>query len=130
MRIAVFLVLADSIFRILLCELVFQLHRDDRKAVDKQANIQRQLSGILRITQLPRHAEDIFLIHDSGLLVILGRRQIEHDEVCRVDLHTIAKHINDTTLGDFSRQSVQKLALLSVRGKHAQLIHFLRLRVL
>ena len=47
MEIAVFLVLAHSIFGILLCELVLQLHCDNRKAVDEQANIQSQLSSIL-----------------------------------------------------------------------------------
>ena len=47
MEIAVFLVLTDSIFRVLFCELVFQLHSDNREAVDEQADIQSQLPGIL-----------------------------------------------------------------------------------
>ena len=49
MEIPVFLILAHSIFGILLCELILQLHCDDRKAVDEQADIQRQFTSILRI---------------------------------------------------------------------------------
>ena len=114
MEVPVFLILAHSIFCVLLCELVFQLHRDDRKSVDKQANIQRQLSGILRITQLPRHAEDVLLVHDSGLLVIFGRSQVKHDKICRIDLYAIAQHIDNAAFGDFSGQPVQELALLRI----------------
>ena len=47
MKIPIFLILAHSIFGILLCELVFQLHCDNREAVDKQADIQSQLPSIL-----------------------------------------------------------------------------------
>ena len=35
MEVPVFLILAHGVFSILLCELVLQLHRDDRKSVDK-----------------------------------------------------------------------------------------------
>ena len=129
-EISVFLILTHGVFRILLCELVFQLHRDDRKAVDKQADIQSQLPSILRIAQLPWHAEDIFLIHDSGLLVILGRCQVEHDEVCRIDLHTITQDIDYAALSDLAGEPVQELTLLRFGGEHAQFRHFLRLCVL
>ena len=47
MKIPIFLILAHSIFGILLCQLVFQLHCDNREAVDKQADIQSQLPSIL-----------------------------------------------------------------------------------
>ena len=112
MEISVFLVLTYGVFCVLLCELVLQLHCDDWKAVDEQADIQCQLPGILRIAQLPCHTEDVLLIHDSGLLVILGRSQVEHDEVCRIDLHAIAQHIYNAALSNLAGEPVQKLTLL------------------
>ena len=130
MKISVFLILAHSVFCILLCKLVLQLHCDNREAVDEQANIQSQFSCILRIAQLPCHAEDVLLIHDSGLLVIFGRCQIEHDEICRINLHAIAQYINDASLSDLSGQTVQELSLLCIRSEHTQLVHFLWLSIL
>ena len=129
MEVTVLFVLANRILGILLCELVFQLHRDYRKPIDKQTNIQSQLSSILRISQLSYGAEDILFVHDSCLLVILRRCQIKHDEICRVYLHAITKHINNATFSNLTGEPVQKLTLLCIRLKHAQLVHFLRLRI-
>ena len=130
MKISVFLILPHSIFGVLLCELVFQLHRNDRKTVDKQTNVKCQLLSVLRIAQLPCHAENVFLKHDFSLFVVFGRRQIEHDEICRIHFHAVAQHIDNTALGDLSGQAVEELPLLYIRNKYAQLVHFLWLCIL
>ena len=101
-RITVVLILLDGVFGILLCELILQFHRDDWKTVDENAEIQSQLSCVLRVAELPSHAEDVLLVHFLLLPVVLRRREIEHNQVCRINLNAITKNIDNATLGQFS----------------------------
>ena len=49
------------------------------------------------------------------MLIILSRRQIEHDEISRINFHAITKYIYNAALCNLSGQPVQKLALLCIK---------------
>ena len=62
LRAAIMLILIDRIVHILLGQLVFQLESYERQAVDKHAQIQRQLGFVRRKMKLARDAEDVLFI--------------------------------------------------------------------
>ena len=99
-------ILLDSIIYSLLCELILQLKSNNRQTVNEQTDVQRQTSDIRGILQLPCDAENVFLKHFLGFCIILGRSQIEHDQVCRINFHTVAQHINNATFRKLTLQSI------------------------
>ena len=79
---------------------------------------------------MPGHAENVLFKERLRLCIIFRRRQVEHDEVCRVNLDAIAQHINNATLRQLTLQPVQELLFLDVGLEYAQLLQRLRLRIL
>lgn len=128
--VTVSLVLLNGIVHILLGQLIFQLKGDDRQAVDEDAHIQRQPGGIRGILKLPGHAENVPFKERLRFCIVFRGCQVEHDEVCWVNLDTIAQHINNATLRQLTLQPVQELLFLDVGLEYAQLLQRLRLRIL
>src|SRR5205809_5363459 len=76
-RVAVALVLVDSVVHGLLGEAVLELEGADRQAVDEQAEVQRELRLIAAVTELPGDAEAILRVALSGRRVAWRRRAVE-----------------------------------------------------
>ena len=130
MGIAVILILLHCVIHVLLGQLILQFKRNDREAVDENAQIQRQSARVDGITQLAGHAEDVLFVHLRRVSVPLGRSQVEHDQVSGIGFDTIPEHIDNATLGQLTLQTVQEVAFLLLRLEHTQLRHLSGLGIL
>ena len=92
-------VLPHRVRRRLLRQTVFELHRDERQSVDKDAEIEREPRPC-GIAELTRHTENILIIKLLCLGVPLRRRHIIEREVCGAILNAAAQDVHDTALCD------------------------------
>ena len=130
LRIAIMLILIDSVIHILLGQLILQFKGDDRQTVDKHAKIQRQLCFVRRKMQLPGYAENVLCIQFSRSRIVDTGRHIEHDEAGRICLDALAQHINNAAFGNLIAHPGQELCLFLRIGFQLQLINSIRLRIL
>ena len=61
-RVSVRFILLDRISSILQSELVLQLHRNNRKAIQENAEVKREAAIFLGILQLASHTENVLVI--------------------------------------------------------------------
>ena len=121
LRVAVGLILPDSVLVGLSREIVLQLECGKGQSVYKHYKV--YLVGVsLRIHHLSYHAKDILLIGFLGARVEVGGKRIIEVERRAIKLISLAQHIHNTTLGYLISQASKEFHSFGRRCKaHALL---------
>ena len=104
------LVLPHRIVNGLLGEVVLQLEREDRQAVDEEPDVERPLRLVAAVAKLPDDGEAVLLEALLRLHVPGRRRAVEQVQVVRAVSDAVAQHVDGAALGDLALQPGEELA--------------------
>ena len=129
-RAAVILILLDRILIILLGQLVFQFHRDDGQAVQKDADIKRQQRIELGVLQLPCNTEYIFRVQGCSIRILCRRTDIKQIQLQMLIAHTFPQQFNHAVRLQLFIQLLEEPIFFQIIVQDAQLRQLFRLRIL
>jgi len=124
------LVLPDGIVVGLFGESVLELERDNRQAIDEEAEVEGQPGLVLAVLELPGYREDIFQPEFLGPCVSRRGSTIEQGDRCRAMLDTFPQHIDDPAFGNLALEPGKELIPLRTFIADAELFHNFRLGIL
>ena len=107
-RVAVALVLLDSVLHRLLGEAVLELEGGDRQAVDEEAQVEGKLGVVAAVPKLSRNAESVQRVQVLRPLVFGGRGAVEEVESVGPVLDTVAQHVYGAALADLTPEASEE----------------------
>ena len=109
-RTSIPLVLFDGIPHRLFGQAVFQFKGGDRKAVNEQAQVQRQLRVVEAVAKLAGYAETVLAIAFLCSGIVRRGGAVEKINLVRAMLHAVAQRVNRTLLGNAAFETGQEFA--------------------
>ena len=129
-RTAIFFILLDCIIYILLGELIFQLHSDDRQPVQKNAEVKCEPCIGTGILELSCHAEYILFIQLCGIRIISGRTHEKEVQCFVFVLHAVAEQFYYTVAPQLLGELLKEPLLFEWSIKYMQFLQLICLSIL